>query len=187
MRNKKFWMGLGIGFLLACFTGWGIIRGWDYLTKDLYIKDSENSESLTPALDEWNKKYNEYMLARYFLGEVGDEEIDPDILKANTIVCDAHIQDGKGGLFAGPTEVLHFGLSENKVNFTDKNRNVKSYKLVYVYISPSPGQLSDNRMRSVRFSDKGEYWGNGNLLLMDEDGNTTYLHITDGVGRFDLF
>ena len=84
-------------------------------------------------------------------------------------------------------DVLLFSLSENEVSFTDKGGNVKTYKLVYVYISPSPGQLSDNRMRSVSFSDKGEYWGNGNLQLIDEEGNATNLDITDGVGRFSLF
>lgn len=58
----------------------GLTRGWDSLTKDLYIKNSKDSESLTPAINGWNQKYNEFMLARYFLGEVGAAEVDPDIL-----------------------------------------------------------------------------------------------------------
>lgn len=188
MRNK-FW--IGIGFLLAIFIGWALTRGWDSLTKDPYIENSKDSESVTPIIDKWNQKYNEFMLARYFLGEVEAAEVDPDILRANTIVCNASIQEGRWNgaetLEAAPIDVLLFSLSENEVSFTDKSGNVKTYKLVYVYISPSPGQLSDNRMRSVSFSDKGEYWGNGNLQLIDEEGNATNLDITDGVGRFNLF
>ena len=197
MRNRKFWMGLGIGFLLTVFIAWGFPRVWNYLTKDLYVENLESSKPVLSAVDEWEEQFNEWMLARYFLGEVEAEEIEPEILRANTIVCNANIQDSKGHLVAEPIGVLLFGLHnfgapENvdlaEVNFTDKEKNVKSYKITFVYISPSPGQLSDARMRSVSFSDKGEYWGNGYLLLTDdEDGNSTYLHITDGVGRFSLF
>ena len=64
MRNKKFWMGLGIGFVLTVFIGWGLPRVWDYLTKDLYVENLENSETTLSAVDEWEKNFNEWMRAR---------------------------------------------------------------------------------------------------------------------------